>query len=92
MRKLGVENSRGTRLVSVSGHVANGGNFEIEPGVTLQDLIYAPDLGGGIPGGHTLKAVIPGGSSTVVLTGDEIDVGYDFDSLSSSAPQWARPA
>jgi NADH-quinone oxidoreductase subunit F len=79
--KLGVENSRGTRLVSVSGHVANAGNFEIEPGTTLKDLLYAPDLGGGIPGGHTLKAVIPGGSSTVILTGDEVDVGYDFDSL-----------
>ena len=39
------------------------------------------DLGGGIPGGHTLKAVIPGGSSTVILKGDEVDVGYDFDSL-----------
>ena len=80
--KLGVENSRGTRLVSVSGHVERAGNYEIEPGViTLRDLIYADDLGGGIPGGHALKAVIPGGSSTVILTGDEIDVGYDFDSL-----------
>src|SRR5204863_495747 len=38
-------------------------------------------LGGGIPEGRKLKAVIPGGSSTVILTGDEIDVGYDFDSL-----------
>jgi NADH-quinone oxidoreductase subunit F len=80
--KLGVENSRGTRLVSVSGHVERGGNYEIEPGVvTLRDLIYADDLGGGIPGGYTLKAVVPGGSSTVILKADEIDVGYDFDSL-----------
>jgi NADH-quinone oxidoreductase subunit F len=79
--KLGVENSRGTRVVSVSGHVANGGNYEIEPGISLRDLIYAEHLGGGVPGGHTLKAVIPGGSSTVILRGDEIDVGYDFDSL-----------
>ncbi len=78
---LGVENSRGTRVVSVSGHVVNGGNYEIEPGISLHDLIYAAHLGGGIPGGRKLKAVIPGGSSTVILTGDEIDVGYDFDSL-----------
>jgi NADH-quinone oxidoreductase subunit F len=79
--KLGVENSRGTRVVSVSGHVANGGNYEIEPGVLLRDLIYAEHLGGGVPGGRKLKAVIPGGSSTVILRADEIDVGYDFDSL-----------
>jgi NADH-quinone oxidoreductase subunit F len=79
--KLGVENSRGTRVVSISGHVANGGNFEIEPGITLRELIYDDEFGGGVPGGHKLKAVIPGGSSTVILTGDEVDVGYDFDSL-----------
>jgi NADH-quinone oxidoreductase subunit F len=79
--KLGVENSRGTRVVSISGHVANGGNYEIEPGISLRSLIYDAELGGGVPGGHALKAVIPGGSSTVILTANEIDVGYDFDSL-----------
>jgi NADH-quinone oxidoreductase subunit F len=79
--KLGVENSRGTRVVSISGHVQNGGNYEIEPGISLRDLIYAEHLGGGVPGGRKLKAVIPGGSSTVILKGDEVDVGYDFDSL-----------
>ena len=77
--QLGVPDSRGTRLVSLSGHVANGGNYEIENGVSLRDLIY--DLGGGVPGGRQLKAVIPGGSSTSILRYDEIDVGYDFNSL-----------
>src|SRR6478736_1851024 len=77
--KLGVENSRGTRVVSISGNVVNGGNYEIESGMSLREIIY--DLGGGIPGGRELKAVVPGGSSTVILTKDEIDVGYDFDSL-----------
>src|SRR3954454_825835 len=77
--KLGVENSRGTRVVSLSGNVANGGNYEIEPGTSLREIIF--ELGGGIPGGRKLKAVVPGGSSTVILTADEIDVGYDFDSL-----------
>ncbi|HEY6067846.1 MAG TPA: NADH-ubiquinone oxidoreductase-F iron-sulfur binding region domain-containing protein, partial [Gaiellaceae bacterium] len=77
--KLGVPDSRGTRVVSISGHVERPGNYEIENGTSLRELIYG--LGGGIPGGRQLKAVIPGGSSTVILKGDEIDVGYDFDSL-----------
>jgi NADH-quinone oxidoreductase subunit F len=77
--KLGVPDSRGTRVVSVSGHVARPGNYEIENGTSLRTLIY--ELGGGIPGGRELKAVIPGGSSTVILRHDEIDVGYDFNSL-----------
>jgi NADH-quinone oxidoreductase subunit F len=76
---LGVESSKGTRVVSISGNVVNGGNFEIENGMTLRELIY--DLGGGIADGRSLKAVVPGGSSTVILRADEIDVGYDFDSL-----------
>jgi NADH-quinone oxidoreductase subunit F len=45
----------------------------------MRELIYG--LGGGILDGRQLKAVIPGGSSTVILKGDEIDVGYDFNSL-----------
>jgi NADH-quinone oxidoreductase subunit F len=77
--QLGVVNSRGTRVVSISGHVERPGNYEIENGTSLREIIYG--LGGGIPEGRQLKAVIPGGSSTVILKGDEIDVGYDFDSL-----------
>jgi NADH-quinone oxidoreductase subunit F len=77
--KLGVPNTRGTRVVSISGNVVNGGNYEIEPGMTVRQII--DELGGGVPDGRELKAVVPGGSSTVILTKDEIDVGYDFDSL-----------
>jgi NADH-quinone oxidoreductase subunit F len=77
--KLGVPDSRGTRVVSISGHVERPGNYEVENGVSMRALIY--DVGGGIPGGRELKAVIPGGSSTVILRHDEIDVGYDFTSL-----------
>jgi NADH-quinone oxidoreductase subunit F len=77
--KLGVPDSRGTRLVSISGHVERPGNYEIENGTSVRELIYG--LAGGITRGRDLKAVIPGGSSTVILRWDEIDVGYDFNSL-----------
>ncbi|MBA3842528.1 MAG: NADH-quinone oxidoreductase subunit NuoF [Actinobacteria bacterium] len=76
---LGVPNTRGSRVVSLSGNVVHGGNYEIEPGMSIKDIVYS--LGGGIPDGRELKAVVPGGSSTVILTKGEIDVGYDFDSL-----------
>jgi NADH-quinone oxidoreductase subunit F len=77
--KLGVPDSRGTRVVSISGHVERPGNYEIENGTSMRSLIY--DIGGGISGRRELKAVIPGGSSTVILRYDEIDVCYDFNSL-----------
>jgi NADH-quinone oxidoreductase subunit F len=80
--KLGVENSAGTRLFSLSGNVVKGGNYELELGTPLRELIY--DLGGGIPNGRALKAVIPGGSSVPVLTADEVDTALDFDAMAEA--------
>ncbi len=76
---LGPPNNAGTHLVSLSGHVNKPGVYELRMGVNLKDIIY--DLGGGIRNGKKLKGVIPGGSSVPVLLPDEIDVGYDYDSL-----------
>ena len=77
--KLGVEGSTGTRVFSLSGDVVNPGNYELPHGITLREAIY--DVGGGVPDGRELKAIIPGGSSTSVLTGEEIDTPLDFTSL-----------
>jgi NADH-quinone oxidoreductase subunit F len=77
---LGVPNSTGTRLFSLSGNVVRPGNYELPLGTPLRELIY--EIGGGIPDGRALKAVIPGGSSTPILRADQIDgVRLDFDSM-----------
>jgi NADH-quinone oxidoreductase subunit F len=80
--QLGVENSAGTRVFSLSGNVVKGGNYELELGTSLRELIY--DLGGGIPGGRELKAIIPGGSSVPVMRADEVDTPLDFDSMAQA--------
>jgi len=80
--KIGVENSAGTRVFSLSGNVANGGNYELELGTPLRELIY--EIGGGIPNGRSLKAVIPGGSSVPVLSADEVDTALDFDAMTQA--------
>jgi len=70
--KLGTPNNTGTRIVSLSGHVKRPGYYEIETGkATIGQLIYDPDVGGGLPDGRKLKAVIPGGSSAKVLKAGE---------------------
>jgi NADH-quinone oxidoreductase subunit F len=79
--KVGVENSAGTRVFSLSGNVVNGGNYELSLGTTLRELIY--DLGGGIPEGRALKAIIPGGSSVPVLTATDVEARLDFDSMAA---------
>ncbi|HVQ77273.1 MAG TPA: NADH-quinone oxidoreductase subunit NuoF [Candidatus Binatia bacterium] len=76
---LGTKTQGGTRIYSMSGHVVKPGIVEAPAGVMLRALIY--EHCGGIANGRRLKAVIPGGSSSAVLTADEIDVGMDPDSL-----------
>jgi len=70
------KNSRGTKIFSVSGHVNNPGNFEIEFGTPLKELL---EMAGGVKGG-ALKACIPGGSSMPIITAEEVDraiIGYE---------------
>ncbi len=77
--ELGVKNSGGTGLFSVSGHVEKPGNFELPLGIPFKELL---EIAGGVRGGRKLKAVIPGGSSVPVVPGEIImDVTMDYDAL-----------
>ena len=80
--KLGTEKSTGTKLVSVSGCVQQPGNYEIELGISSREIIYG--LAGGPLPGREIKAWFPGGSSSPVLTPDELDLAYDFDSMAGA--------
>jgi NADH-quinone oxidoreductase subunit F len=76
---IGTERNSGTRLFGVSGHVKKRGVYELPMGVSLRELIY--EHCEGMRNGRKLKAIVPGGSSTPVLTADQIDVRLDFDSV-----------
>ncbi len=76
---IGPEKNQGPKLFCVSGHVKRPGVFETSMDVTLRELIY--DFCGGIRDGHELKAIIPGGSSTNVLTPASLDAQASFDGL-----------
>ncbi len=75
---MGTAKCGGTAVYSISGHVEKPGVYEFPMGTPLRRIIEAA---GGVRGGRKLKAVIPGGASTPVLTASEIDVAMDFDSL-----------
>ena len=76
---LGVENSGGTMIFSVSGHVNKPGNFELPLGIPFQELL---DIAGGMLDGRPLKAVIPGGSSVPVMPAENIlNITMDYDAL-----------
>ncbi|MDA0730209.1 MAG: NADH-quinone oxidoreductase subunit NuoF [Proteobacteria bacterium] len=77
---LGVANSGGTKIFSVSGHISNPGNYEIQMGMPFSELL---DLAGGVWKGHKLKAVIPGGPSTALVPAHTImQATMDYDGLS----------
>ena len=79
---MGVVNSGGVKLFSVSGHVNNPGNFEVPLGTPFKTLLA---MAGGVRGGRKLKAVIPGGSSMPVLPGEiMMDLNMDFDSIAKA--------
>jgi NADH-quinone oxidoreductase subunit F len=80
--KIGTQTSTGTKLVSVSGHVRRPGNYEIELGMSSRDIIYG--LAGGPPEGRSVKLWFPGGSSSPVLTADDLDLAYDFDTMAKA--------
>ena len=80
--KIGTETSTGTKLVSVSGDVQRPGNFEIVLGTPSREIIY--ELAGGPPPGREVKFWFPGGSSAPVLTKDDLDLAYDFDTMAKA--------
>jgi NADH-quinone oxidoreductase subunit F len=80
--KLGTPTSTGTKVVSVSGDVQRPGNYEIELGIPSRELIY--DLAGGPFEGREIKLWFPGGSSSPVMTKDDLDIPYDFDSMAKA--------
>ena len=80
---IGTEKSKGTKLFSVSGHVARPGVYELEMGYPFKKFLEEDC--GGVAGGKKLKGVIPGGGSMPVLRPDELEgVNLDYESVQAA--------
>ena len=78
---MGTEKSKGMTIYSLSGHVANPGQFEAPLGVSLRTLL---DLAGGMREGRRLKFWTPGGSSTPILTDEHLDLPLDYEGMAAA--------
>ncbi len=78
-KKIGPENSPGTKAFALTGSVKNTGLIEVPMGTTLREVIF--DIGGGIKGDGEFKAVQIGGPSGGCLMTPHLDISLDFDSL-----------
>lgn len=70
----------GTKLFGLSGHLERTECFELPVGISLREVI---EIGGGVRGGRSFKACLPGGASTPYLTTAHLDVALDFDPLAA---------
>ena len=80
---MGTEKSKGTKLFSVSGHIAQPGVYEVEMGYPFKKFLNEDC--GGVANGRKLKGVIPGGGSMPVLLPEEIEkVNLDYESVQAA--------
>ncbi|MBX7214484.1 MAG: NADH-quinone oxidoreductase subunit NuoF [Thermoflexales bacterium] len=78
-KAMGTEKSTGVKLFSVSGHVKNPGNYELELGkFSIQDLL---DMAGGSSTGRPIKAVLPAGSSSPIIPAANFGAKLDYESM-----------
>ena len=81
-KNLGVENSGGSKLFSISGNINKPGVYEIPMGTPFSELL---EMAGGMKDGRPCKAVIPGGSSSPVIPGEQmLDLTMDYDAIANA--------
>jgi NADH-quinone oxidoreductase subunit F len=78
---VGTERSKGYKIVSVSGHVRNPGNYEMPLGTPVREII---EIAGGLRPGRTFAAVQPGGGSSACIFEEHLDFPYDYESMAKA--------
>jgi NADH-quinone oxidoreductase subunit F len=79
--RIGTDNSKGTKIFSVTGRITNTGLVEVPMGITLREIVNR--IGGGIPKGRTFKAAQMGGPSGGCIPARFQDLPIDYESLKS---------
>jgi len=80
--QIGTKESTGPKIFCVSGHVKKPGNYELPLGTPLREII--DDYAGGVRNGKRVKAIIPGGASTPMLTAEHLDIEMSFEALAAA--------
>ncbi len=76
---IGTPKNTGTKIYGLSGCINKPGLYELPLGITIRELI--DEYGGGVVNGNKVKAISPGGSSSALLTADDLDLPLDFDTM-----------
>lgn len=76
---IGTEKSKGTKVFALAGNITNTGLIEVPMGTPMRDIVM--EMGGGAPGGGTVKAVQTGGPSGGCIPAEHLDTPVDYESL-----------
>jgi bidirectional [NiFe] hydrogenase diaphorase subunit len=76
---MGSERSKGTKVFALTGRIKHTGLIEVPLGIKLWEIIDV--IGGGVPGGHKLKAIQTGGPSGGCIPGNMMSLGVSYDAL-----------
>ncbi len=77
----GTEKSKGTKTFALAGKIARGGLIEVPMGMSIHEIVE--EIGGGIPDGHKLKAVLIGGPSGGCVPAHLAYTPVDYEALVS---------
>lgn len=77
--RYGTEESKGTKVICVSGNVNEPGVFEVPFGTTLREIVY--DIAGGVENGNDIKFLQLGGISGPLMPREFIDTPYSYEDL-----------
>jgi NADH-quinone oxidoreductase subunit F len=76
---VGTEDSKGTKVFALAGKIQRGGLVEVPMGTTINELVL--NVGGGVPEGHTFKAVQMGGPSGGCIPASMGDLAIDYQNI-----------
>ncbi len=77
--RVGTATSRGSKVFALAGKVSRGGLIEVPMGMTIKEVVE--EIGGGVAGGRSFKAVQIGGPSGGCVPSWKSDTPIDFESL-----------
>lgn len=76
---MGTEHSKGTKVFSLVGKVANTGLVEVPMGISLKEIAFS--MGGGVPKKKNFKAIQTGGPSGGCIPEQYLDLPVDYQKL-----------
>ncbi len=78
-RSVGTENSKGTKLFTLSGSLQYYGTAEVPMGMSFKDILHK--VGGGMAAEKKFKAIALGINSGSYITEETLDTRLDFEDL-----------